>query len=666
MRKIDKRACRKFSVKGLQISPNHGLLHAPGIRYIVRTTRQSIARKRFLILCYFAVEDILQGKDEPKYVTFQAKDSFLTLESLENGTRKWRASQNRYLVRRNGNLDAVCAFYSGADERRTRQFCCPNQESGFTALYQMQESIKNKHIFEQMCQTRRKIAAAMKPIDRRALPKDILEWAHREAISAHIFYEYCHGKRFQNGYCTRCRTDVQIEKPHHNREGVCPNCKAKVTFHASGRTKRIQERETVQVIQRVGKQLVIRIAKVYATFHNNRTWAYSIKECSRYLLSYENGQYTQQEFYWQYGSELITNWHKGARPVMSRYCYYFHADNCGCLYLKGIAKELKGTPWQYCQVKEFYNHFSEPLYLPSYLRAYSLQPVIEYLVKLRLFNLASGVIYQDDENRPYHRDPLNYGGKCLQEVLGVGKEYLPLMQKADVNRHCLYLLQKMLAAGVVAEPSFLIWCQIHKIYDDQDIIRCLKYCSQHKLASYISGQAEVTQHYSNRYSHAFELYKDYIRFCEDLQYDLTDDFVVFPRNVKEAHDNASKMFDRQKVRIFNDKISAAYPALSRQFKMSKNGLMIVPPKTAEEIVAEGQALHHCVGGYVSRVADKECVILFLRQRKQPNTPFYTIELREGRVAQIRGEHNCSPNNKVKAYMKLWEREKLLPAVAKAA
>ncbi len=666
MRKIDKRACRKFDVKGLQISPNHGLLHAPGIQYIVRTTRQSIARKRFLILCYFAVEDILQGKDEPKYVTFQAKDSFLTLESLKNGRRKWRVSQNRYLDQRNGKLDDVCAFYSGADERRTRQFCCPNQKKGFAALHWLQEQIKDLRIYERMCQNRRKIAAVMNPIDSRALPKDLDTWVCKEVLPAHIFYEYRHGKRIQNGYCTRCRTDIQIESPRHNKEGICPNCKAKVTFHAAGRSKRIRERGTVQVVQRVRNQIAVRILKIHADFGDYRNPVCNIFESARFLISYDGACYKEREFYWKYGVEAVTNWRKGPRPVLYRWYYHYNADNCAFLYPRNLSKELKGTPWQYCQVKEFDKHFCEALYLPSYLRAYSRYPVIEYLVKLKLFNLTSGVIYQDDGNSPYHKDPLNYEGKCLQEVLGVEKKFLPMMQTADVNRHSLYLLQKMVDAGIAVETSFLTWCQMHKIYDDRDIIRCLKYCSQHKLVSYISGQAETVDHYGNRYSKVFDLYKDYIRFCEDLHYDLTDDFIVFPRNVKEAHDNVSKMFDRQKVRIFNDQISAEYPALSQKYKMSKNGLMIVPPKTAEEIVAEGQALHHCVGGYVSRVADKECVILFLRQRKQPNTPFYTIELREGRVAQIRGENNCNPNDKVKAYMKLWEQEKLLPAVAKAA
>ena len=91
--------------------------------------------------------------------------------------------------------------------------------------------------------------------------------------------------------------------------------------------------------------------------------------------------------------------------------------------------------------------------------------------------------------------------------------------------------------------------------------------------------------------------------------------------------------------------------------------MIVPPKTAAEIVEEGHALHHCVGGYVSRVANKECMILFLRKKEEPDKPFYTIEIKNGAVQQIHGYDNCDPPPMVEKYLKVWKQKKLLPVAA---
>jgi len=187
----------------------------------------------------------------------------------------------------------------------------------------------------------------------------------------------------------------------------------------------------------------------------------------------------------------------------------------------------------------------------------------------------------------------------------------------------------------------------------------------YKLMRYLQEQSEnfapIPYSSETPVKRAFGEYKDYIRFCEDLEYDLTDDFILFPRHLKDAHDRASEMFNKHKVEIYNKKIAAEYANWVEQYQLTKYGFTVLPPKTASEIVDEGHALHHCVGGYVSRVANKECVILFLRDAKKPDTPFYTIEVKDGRVAQIRGDNNCAPPPNVQRYMDTWERMKLLPA-----
>ena len=126
------------------------------------------------------------------------------------------------------------------------------------------------------------------------------------------------------------------------------------------------------------------------------------------------------------------------------------------------------------------------------------------------------------------------------------------------------------------------------------------------------------------------------------------------------------MFDKRKTQIYNEKIAAQYEALVSQYQMSQAGLTVIPPKSAAEIVEEGQKLHHCVGGYVSRVAKKECTILFLRREEQLEEPYYTMELRDGEVKQLRGDDNCDPTPDVAAYLALWKQEKLLPVAQKAA
>ena len=95
-------------------------------------------------------------------------------------------------------------------------------------------------------------------------------------------------------------------------------------------------------------------------------------------------------------------------------------------------------------------------------------------------------------------------------------------------------------------------------------------------------------------------------------------------------------------------------------------MKIVYPDTPDDVIKEGHALHHCVGGYVERAANKECVILFLRKSSDESKPFYTIEVQEQKAVQVRGTGNCSMTPEVEAFITDWEQRVLsarLPAAA---
>ena len=46
----------------------------------------------------------------------------------------------------------------------------------------------------------------------------------------------------------------------------------------------------------------------------------------------------------------------------------------------------------------------------------------------------------------------------------------------------------------------------------------------------------------------------------------------------------------------------------------------------QEIISEGQALQHCVGGYAERHAEGKTTILFIRRKDNLDTPYYTLEI----------------------------------------
>jgi hypothetical protein len=64
------------------------------------------------------------------------------------------------------------------------------------------------------------------------------------------------------------------------------------------------------------------------------------------------------------------------------------------------------------------------------------------------------------------------------------------------------------------------------------------------------------------------------------------------------------------------------------------------PEDEDEISNEGFVLSHCVGGYAQRHIVGATTIMFLRRKKNPDDPWYTIEVSNGRISQIHGKSNC--------------------------
>lgn len=72
----------------------------------------------------------------------------------------------------------------------------------------------------------------------------------------------------------------------------------------------------------------------------------------------------------------------------------------------------------------------------------------------------------------------------------------------------------------------------------------------------------------------------------------------------------------------------------------------------------------CVGSYIDRVAEGRCLIVFVRRVEEPKKPYVTVEVRDGKIAQIHGDHNSDPTEEVKKFVDLWSR-KVLPMALRA-
>ena len=204
---------------------------------------------------------------------------------------------------------------------------------------------------------------------------------------------------------------------------------------------------------------------------------------------------------------------------------------------------------------------------------------------------------------------------------------------------------------------------------ERDVTQILKHMTAHKLMKYMDKQFAALRtdggrgRYYNMQSAVSE-YRDYLDMCAKLDYDMGNSFVLYPKNLREAHDRVARRVKIKADAQLRRDFKAAMQAISGRLDFEADGMKMVLPANADDLAAEGNALHHCVGSYANRVAKRECVILFLRLTEDLEKPFYTVEVRNRQVIQVRGWDNCAPTPEVKAFMDQWEQQVLrAPAAA---
>ena len=163
----------------------------------------------------------------------------------------------------------------------------------------------------------------------------------------------------------------------------------------------------------------------------------------------------------------------------------------------------------------------------------------------------------------------------------------------------------------------------------------------------------------------FSLYYDYARACMDLQIDTSLDKHKYPKNFMVAHDlriaqkkaKQEALDAKQKEERRRSFIAVANKYLDLE-KAEKSGYMAIIAKTPDDLVAEGQALSHCVGriDYDKKFAEEKTLIFFIRSTLSPATPLVTVEysLKSHKVLQCYAYKDTKPSQDILTFVnKKW-------------
>lgn len=626
------------------------------VKYIITASVHRIDNKGVLFLSFFDTVDI---KHKASFKLYLCKDGYLTQKLQDDGSYKWSSACLRNLLdwhylwpRYDSKLLAGC--FTLGDRIAIQVFTkkkCQALGDELEAIFEYQERIMAQRLQKKHEKILNIIDEAMAKVP--PLPNNFRDWVYNGpfGFSRYIYYKRTGSKI--NVFCTACRKDFIIpetaqtkKRVKHNNTGRCPKCNKKVVFKAVGKTTRLYDTADFAIIQRYDcNSLVVRYFHGSIEYMDHfRHPKLNYYEIVREIHSVENGKPKTKK----YEMAIFRNtgeyrWCDDRGKVYTPKAY---------LYTRNLNSVLKGTKWQYSGLYDFAKKI-KVLRVHVYLRTYITHPAIEYLVKFRLFN------FLDDKlngHCGYYWDDVNITGKSIKEVFGLDKTMFRQMQRLDLDKEGLILIRDAVQMGKPLSDQQVKW--VLKNVEIEHFIKMLNYSTSHKIIKYIKQQSNKDYAYKN----VLIDWCDYIGQCKQLGFDLNNTFVIFPRNLKDKHEEYTILCQAKGLEKYNKEVEKAYRLLDKLYSYSDKNYIIRPASNVKEIVREGHQLRHCVANinYVSGVANKKRAIMLIRKKEDPDTPYYTLELdlETLHVMQCRGYKNDDMTDDVKKFVEKWKHKKL--------
>lgn len=480
-----------------------------------------------------------------------------------------------------------------------------------------------------------------------------LEELAREYFPTYILY-HRDSRSSKMCYCTRCgswfgadkATDVygedEIYRSKHGAHVNCPCCDYPATLLAGGRMSTfssLRQTERLVYIEVEGfNRVVLRAYYVtvdYGDMYSDSpspVFGYDLK--AKYVL-------TPGEVHCFFNNKHYTEDESDMREVSIREPFAGFMYNPGSYAIMNIDalqdSFLKfhnaGLFADVCRPYCVGNDFAAPRVVRnvSYLCYYAKYPQIEFLLNEEAYQWVGELVYHKKHNRRY----LNWSERSQSKFFRMTKPEARMFSEMGFDKSILKLWydnkKEMDFAELIEQARYFgrsTFLEFYRFCKDKGIDRA-------EAIAYFEREKGVV----GRAVDVFRIWKDYIKAALYLGYDLTVHNVLFPRDLIEYHDNAVASQTVAGVGKLNKAQITALKARAKRYEYEDDRFEIVFPMSVEEIVAEGRMQSNCVAGYAERHIKGTLDILFLREKDKPDTSFFTLEVRDGRIQQCLGYKN---------------------------
>lgn len=480
-------------------------------------------------------------------------------------------------------------------------------------------------------------------------------------LAHYIWYEG-NGARHKREYnCSCCHetwrqdeeryevTPAEIDLYHadHGEEVICPRCGVEAKLMCLGRVRsgyRYNQAFGVSVLaSSPGNPDEVWIR----TFRMSRDYGgYSARGCGVYYTARPHWEETARHrmapgeaAYWSKGYyDTKLNRQKDIGDKYGNKNWTCKLDSHACIFI--LQTPLSDTFLRYCAWGEYNcKGMTSPA---KYLCAYALHPQIEMMVKLGYGEVVQELVMEKRKNVRV----INWDATNPPAAFRMSKAEFAEWQKrgGDFDLRKLWQAYRKQPNGwelARLEHDFRRKATNYHVGEVKKLAEGagVEFCQFIRYIERVVAETGVA------YSQIYCKWRDYIHLAGEIGLKMSEKKILMPQDIYAAHDEALAV--RNAIRAEeeakrNAKKEAGFqknlPKYRRKYTASDGVYMIRVPESTREIVAEGQALDHCVGrmNYIAEMAAGRNAIVFLRRCTEPDKPWYTLEVSPKRIVQCEG------------------------------
>ena len=530
-----------------------------GKRGVITTQKKKIGTEETLVLNVYQISGRNKRDISLLFRVFCQKEDYITLEAEGN---KWRTGALLNLVCRDAGWAEYwwsyeqLEFLTDSDAKKAestyRKWLNNKEDCGkrpaFTLLHRYQENIKAVRLAKKHKKETDIIDLEMEKFG--DLPGDYQNFVEEKVFKDenYIFYD----TKMKRAFCTSCKKEFILENKHlrhktiavwndkddvrHNHVVRCPYCSKYLHAKSEGmsRGNLISVAWSV-LVQSSGEEVLTRYfchtKDFRIDFHNPMITShesYRTVHKKSGSKDYMWARYKNTKMRWCYYRDRGSYWYPPSEMV---------APRSVVMYNENLSDAIVGTCMQYSVPDIFINniandprYFNTPWLVDNYFNSYRKYPFIEQMLKVGFYKMTREFL---EDNRVKETE-FNAGKRTILETLGIGKtQYNMLKKLGDPGIRDLEILRYK------PDLKWEEFSTLRYITDNGHIdmykkyIDLMAYTTLHKLTRYISEQKITTRDND---------YFDYTGWLEKMGYDMRNEFNLFPKDFKKAHDNMSKLY----------------------------------------------------------------------------------------------------------------------------